>query len=136
MGTKAEKLLEKVIRYNDGVGEYNFSDLSDYDRNNASFDAWKNIEEEIRNYLNAHPSDPVEKEKLRAEKERKKLDEMYPEYCHCSYFNSGYIHDFDEESLIEKNHEDGEIVVKGSKSNVYKCKKCGKKYKDGIVVGF
>lgn len=131
MGTKAEKLLEKVIKYNDGIEEYNFSKLSDFDRENASFDAWRKIEEEIRNYLQEHPSDPKEKEKIKQEKRKAELDKMYPEDCHCSH-----IQPFDEESLLEKHHEDGDIVLRGPLSNVYKCKKCGKKYYDGLVFAY
>jgi hypothetical protein len=44
-------LLQKVIAYYEGQGKYNFSHLSSYDRDNAAFDAWQEIRQEIKEAL-------------------------------------------------------------------------------------
>lgn len=44
-------LLQKVIAYYEGQGKYNFSHLSNYDRDNAAFDAWQEIRQEIKEAL-------------------------------------------------------------------------------------
>jgi hypothetical protein len=44
-------LLQKVIAYYEGRGKYNFSHLSNYDRDNAAFDAWQEIRQEIKEAL-------------------------------------------------------------------------------------
>jgi hypothetical protein len=48
---EADKLLKKVIAYNEGIGEYDFSNLSNYDRLNEAFDAWQEIKNEINHYF-------------------------------------------------------------------------------------
>jgi hypothetical protein len=47
----AEDYLREVLRYRHGEGRYNFSGLSDYDRANASDDAWNELEQSIRVFL-------------------------------------------------------------------------------------
>ncbi len=47
----ADKLLQKVIDYNEGNGKYNLSHMNDYDRKNASYYAWNEIKAEIKEYL-------------------------------------------------------------------------------------
>lgn len=49
--TSFRALCEKVIAYNEGIGEYNFSGLSPYDRDNAAFDAWQKIKAELKSAL-------------------------------------------------------------------------------------
>lgn len=49
--TSFRALCEKVIAYNEGIGEYNFSGLSPYDRDNAAFDAWQEIKAELKSAL-------------------------------------------------------------------------------------
>lgn len=44
-------LLRKVIAYYEGQGKYNFSRLSNYDRDNAAFNAWQEIRQEIKEAL-------------------------------------------------------------------------------------
>lgn len=43
-----ERLMKKVIDYHEGKGEYNFSNLKQYQRNNAAFDAWHQLYREIK----------------------------------------------------------------------------------------
>ena len=45
------ELLRRVIAYYEGRGKYNFSHLSNYDRDNAAFDAWQEIRQEIKEAL-------------------------------------------------------------------------------------
>jgi hypothetical protein len=40
-------VLQDVRAYNKGDGRFNFSTLSNYDRENASYDAWQEIAERI-----------------------------------------------------------------------------------------
>jgi hypothetical protein len=49
---RAIELLQKVMDYQYGRGAYDFSKLSDCKRENAAFDAWQNISEEIKEILN------------------------------------------------------------------------------------
>lgn len=49
-------LLPKVIAYYEGQGKYNFSHLSDHDRDNAAFDAWQEIRQEIKEALRDYDS--------------------------------------------------------------------------------
>lgn len=51
-------LCAKVLAYNLGEGQYNFSGLSDYDRDNAAFDAWQEIKAELKSAL-AQPQPPA-----------------------------------------------------------------------------
>ncbi|MFH0938951.1 MAG: hypothetical protein V1899_06695 [Planctomycetota bacterium] len=48
---KGDELLREVIRYHEGKGKYNFSELSDEQRANAAFDAWMDLYNEIKIYL-------------------------------------------------------------------------------------
>jgi len=48
---KSNELLQKVIDYYEGKGEFNFSHLSDYDRSNASFDAWQLLINDMKEHL-------------------------------------------------------------------------------------
>jgi hypothetical protein len=45
------ELARKVIMYYQGEGKYNFSHLPRYDRDNAAFDAWQEIRQEIKEAL-------------------------------------------------------------------------------------
>jgi len=44
-------LCREVLAYMRGEGRYNFSGLSCYDRDNAAFDAWIDLEQRIRGAL-------------------------------------------------------------------------------------
>lgn len=44
-------LLEKLLRYREGKGEFNFSRLPLSERENQTFDAWQELEAEIRSEL-------------------------------------------------------------------------------------
>lgn len=44
-------LCAEVLAYYHGEGKYNFRSLNDYDRDNAAFDAWKDIEHRIESAL-------------------------------------------------------------------------------------
>lgn len=48
---KLKKLLEEVLDYRFGRQKYNFTGLNDYDRQNASFDAWMSLEDKIKKEL-------------------------------------------------------------------------------------
>jgi hypothetical protein len=45
-------IFKKICNYNDGKNEYNFSNLNDYERQNKSYDSWKEIRNEINNIFN------------------------------------------------------------------------------------
>lgn len=45
-------LLQEILDYNEGKGKYNFSSLSNYDRENESFDSWMRIKEKIKETIN------------------------------------------------------------------------------------
>jgi hypothetical protein len=47
----ADGLLRKVLAFREGIGEYDFSDLSGEERANASDDAWFTLEAEIKTLL-------------------------------------------------------------------------------------
>lgn len=44
-------LCAKVIAYNEGQGKYNFTNLKSHERDNAAFDAWVNLRDEIKSAL-------------------------------------------------------------------------------------
>ena len=46
-----KKLCAKVLAYNEGQGQYNFSHLDHYDRDNAAYDAWQEIKTELKQAL-------------------------------------------------------------------------------------
>ena len=46
--------IEEVLCYRRGEGNYNFSGLSDYDRSNALFDAWQEIEGRLSALIASH----------------------------------------------------------------------------------
>jgi hypothetical protein len=48
---RAIELLQNVIDCTTGKGKYNFSNLSNYERDNATFDAWQSLEYEIEGFL-------------------------------------------------------------------------------------
>lgn len=69
-------LLQKVIAYYEGQGKYNFSHLSDYDRDNAAFDAWQEIRQEIKEALsdyNAQKRKTVDKQDFNSDLAEKVL---------------------------------------------------------------
>ena len=43
-----KELCKEVLAYRRGEGKYNFSGLSPYDRDNAAFDAWMDLEGRIK----------------------------------------------------------------------------------------
>jgi len=51
MTTDFRALCAKVLAYNEGQGAYNFSHLNAYDRDNAAFDAWQDIKDELKSAL-------------------------------------------------------------------------------------
>ena len=53
-------LLRQVLQYNLGAGDFNFAKLPSYDRNNAAFDAWAKLKEDIEAYLATRPQDTGE----------------------------------------------------------------------------
>lgn len=50
-------LCAKVIAYNEGQGQYNFTHLNSFDRDNAAFDAWVKLRDEIKAALAATTND-------------------------------------------------------------------------------
>jgi len=46
-GPQAVDLCIEIYNFAQGNGKYDFSKLSDYDRENAAFDAWSKIEEKL-----------------------------------------------------------------------------------------
>ena len=48
-------LCAEVLAYNEGQGKYNFSHLSPYDRDNATFDAWQDIKQKLKEALAENP---------------------------------------------------------------------------------
>lgn len=69
------ELLRRVIAYYEGRGKYNFSHLSNYDRDNAAFDAWQEIRQEIKEALrdyNAQKRKTVDKKDFNSEPGRPK----------------------------------------------------------------
>lgn len=48
MTTDFRALCAEVIAYNEGQSPYNFSDLNGEDRDNAAYDAWVELREEIK----------------------------------------------------------------------------------------
>ena len=58
-------LLRQTLQYNLGVGDFNFSKLPYYDRNNAAFDAWAKLKGDIEAYLATRTQDTGERERLR-----------------------------------------------------------------------
>ena len=64
-------LLRQVLQYNLGAGDFDFSKLPSYDRDNVAFDAWVKLIEDIEAYLATRTQDtgggemmPVSDEKL------------------------------------------------------------------------
>ncbi len=57
-------LCAKVIAYYEGQGEYNFMNLNSNDRDNAAFDAWVNLSDEIKSALAATANDRLISAKL------------------------------------------------------------------------
>jgi len=55
-------LLRQVLQYNLGAGDFDFSKLPSYDRNNVAFDAWVKLIEEIVVYLATRSQDTGERE--------------------------------------------------------------------------
>ena len=49
--TSFRSLCAEVLAYRHGEGKYNFSRLDPYDRDNAAFDAWRDIEQRIKEAL-------------------------------------------------------------------------------------
>lgn len=49
--TDFRALCAKVIAYNEGQGEYNFTNLKSHERDNADFDAWVDLRDEIKSAL-------------------------------------------------------------------------------------
>jgi hypothetical protein len=49
--TDFRALCAKVLAYNEGRDNYNFSHLKDYDRDNEAFDAWQEIKAELKSAL-------------------------------------------------------------------------------------
>ena len=45
------ELLVEIMNYRQGKGAFNFSKLSSYDRDNAAYDAWESLEEQILSVL-------------------------------------------------------------------------------------
>lgn len=50
-------LCAEVIAYNEGQGKYNFTHLNRFDRDNAAFDAWVKLRDEIKAALTATTND-------------------------------------------------------------------------------
>ena len=50
-------LLRQVLQYNLGAGDFNFAKLPSYDKNNAAFDAWTKLKEDIEAYLATRSQD-------------------------------------------------------------------------------
>jgi hypothetical protein len=44
-------LIAKVLEYGEGLGRYDFSRLNPHDRDNAAFDAWQEIKQELKSAL-------------------------------------------------------------------------------------
>jgi hypothetical protein len=44
-------LCAEVLAFNNGEGLYNFSGLKPYDRDNAAFDAWRDIRQRLKSAL-------------------------------------------------------------------------------------
>lgn len=48
---RAKRLLQEVLDYRHGKGQYNFSHLPEYSRETAAFDAWIKVESKIKDFL-------------------------------------------------------------------------------------
>ena len=55
--TDFRALCAEVIAYNEGQGKYNFTNLKSHERDNAAFDAWVNLRDEIKAALAATTND-------------------------------------------------------------------------------
>jgi hypothetical protein len=44
-------LCAEILAYSNGEGDYNFSRLNAYDRDNAAFDAWQDIRQRLKEAL-------------------------------------------------------------------------------------
>ena len=51
LAPKLLEMCEKVLNYRRGLGEYNFTHLNKYDRENHAFDSWLALENEIEDVL-------------------------------------------------------------------------------------
>lgn len=62
--TDFRALCAKVIAYNEGQSPYNFSQLNSHERDNAAYDAWVELKDEIKSALAATANDRLISDKL------------------------------------------------------------------------
>lgn len=63
MKNLANELLQEVIDFRQGNGNYDFSNRYGADKENAIFDAWEDIESRILKYLNDLNDSKIKKNK-------------------------------------------------------------------------